>query len=99
MPSDTSVSIEDERRRAFFRAARWNGHAAQVATGAASATRSHCQPGNRDQLNTDKTMDRSVSGTKNTSARISLRRSERTAASSGWTAAAGTAAGTATAAE
>jgi hypothetical protein len=60
----------------------WNGHAAQIATGAASTTRNHCQPGNRDQGNTDSTIDRSVSGTKNTSARISLRRSRRTATSS-----------------
>ena len=82
MPSDTSVSIDDDRCRACRSAAWWNGHAAQIATGAASATRSHCQPGNRDQGNTDSTIDRSVSGTKNTSARISLRRSRRTAASS-----------------
>ena len=53
-----------------------------MATGAASATRVHCQPGNRDQGNTDSMMDMSVSGTKNTRARISRRRSRRTAASS-----------------
>ena len=82
MPRDTSVSIEDDRCLACFSAAAWNGHAAHVATGAASTTRSHCQPGNRDQGNTDSTIDRSVSGTKNTSVRISLRRSRRTAASS-----------------
>ena len=82
MPSDTSVSIEDDRCRACLSAAWWNGHAAQIATGAASATRNHCQPGNRDQGNSDSTIDRSVSGTKNTSARISLRRSRRTVASS-----------------
>ena len=82
MPSDTSVSIEEEKCRACRSAAWWNGHAAQIATGAASTTRNHCQPGNRDQGKTDSTMDRSVSGTKNTSARISLRRSRRTVASS-----------------
>ena len=46
MPSDTSVSIEEDRCRACRSAAAWNGHAAQIATGAASATSSHCQPGN-----------------------------------------------------
>ena len=82
MPSDTSVSIEEDRCLAFLSAAWWNGQAAQVATGAASATRSHCQPGNRDQGNSESTMDRSVSGTKKISARISLPRRRRTAASS-----------------
>ena len=47
MPRDTSVSIEDEPCLAFFSAARWNGQAAHPATGAASATSTHCQPGNR----------------------------------------------------
>ena len=82
MPSDTSVSIEEEKCLACRSAAWWNGHAAQIATGAASTTRNHCQPGNRAQGNTDSTIDRSVSGTKNTSARISLRRSRRTVTSS-----------------
>ena len=82
MPSDTSVSIEDDRCLACRSAAWWNGHAAQIATGAASTTRNHCQPGNRAQGNSDSTIDRSVSGTKNASARISLRRSRRTVASS-----------------
>ena len=82
MPSDTRVSIEDERCLACLRAAWWNGHAAQMATGAASATRSHCQPGNLVHGKTDSITDMSVSGTKNTSARVSLRRSRRTAASS-----------------
>ncbi len=35
MPSETSVSIEDEPCRAFLSAARWNGHAHHSATGAA----------------------------------------------------------------
>ena len=82
MPSDTSVSIDEDRCRACRSAAWWNGHAAHVATGAASTTRSHCQPGNRAQGNSESTIDRSVSGTKNTSARISRRRSRRTVASS-----------------
>ncbi len=82
MPSDTSVSIDDDRCRAWRSAAAWNGHAAQVATGAASATSSHCQPGNRVHGKIDSIMDRSVSGTKNTSATVSRRRSRRTAAAS-----------------
>ena len=49
MPSDTSVSIEDEPCRALRSAAAWNGHADQSTTGAATAIRTHCQPGNRDQ--------------------------------------------------
>lgn len=81
MPSDTSVSIEQDRCRASRSAAAWNGHAAQVATGTASAT-SHCQPGNRVQPKTDSISEASVSGTKNTRASASRRRSRRTAASS-----------------
>ena len=98
MPSDTSVSIDEEKCRACRSAAWWNGHAAQIATGAASATRNHCQPGNRDQGNSDSRIDRSVSGTKNTSARVSLRRSRRTAAPSSANAASAEA-GTASSAE
>ena len=82
MPSDTSVSIEEDRCRAWRSAAAWNGHAAQVATGTASATSSHCQPGNLVHGKTDSISEASVSGTKNTSASVSLRRSRRTAASS-----------------
>ena len=80
MPRDTRVSIEAEKCLACFSATWWNGHAAQVATGAASATRTHCQPGNLVHGKIDSIRDRSVSGTKNTSARYSLRRSRRTAA-------------------
>ena len=82
MPSETSVSIEDPRCLACRSAAWWKGQAAQIATGATRATRNHCQPGKRAQGNSDSTMDRSVSGTKKTRARTSLRRSRRTAASS-----------------
>ena len=71
MPSDTSVSIDEDRCRACRSAAAWNGHAAQVATGTASATSSHCQPGNRVQGKTDSISEASVSGTKNTSASVS----------------------------
>ena len=74
MPSDTSVSIDAAPCRAFFSAARWNGHAAHPATGAATTTRTHCQPGNLAQPNSDSSTDKSVSGTKNTSATISRRR-------------------------
>ena len=46
-PRDTSVSIEHVPCRAFLRAARWKGQAAQSATGAARTTRTHCHPANR----------------------------------------------------
>ena len=72
IPSDTSVSIETEPCRAFRSAAWWNGQAAQITTGAASTTSTHCQPGNRNDGNSDSNTDRSLSGTKNTSATISL---------------------------
>ena len=74
MPTDTSVSIDASPCRAFFSAAWWNGHAAHPATGAARTTRTHCQPGNRYAGNSDSSTDTSLSGTKNTSATISLRR-------------------------
>ena len=74
MPSDTRVSIETEPCRAFRSAAAWNGHADHTTTGAATAIRTHCQPGNRDHGNSDSSTDRSVSGTNSTSATISRRR-------------------------
>ena len=74
MPSETSVSIEDVPCRAFFSAARWNGHAHHSATGAAQPASSHCQPGNRSDGSSDSISDRSVSGMKKTSATISRRR-------------------------
>ena len=73
MPSETSVSIDDVPCRAFLSAARWNGHAHHSATGAAQATRSHCQPSNRSDGTSDSISDRSVSGMKNTRATISRR--------------------------
>ena len=73
MPSDTSVSIEEVPCRAFFSAARWNGQAHHSATGAAHATSSHCQPGNRSDGTSDSISDRSVSGMNKTSATISRR--------------------------
>ena len=74
MPSDTSVSIDTAPCRAFFSAAAWNGQAAHPATGAAHPTSTHCQPGNLAHGNNDNINDRSLSGTKNTSATISRRR-------------------------
>ena len=74
MPSDTSVSIDAVPCRAFFSAARWNGHAHHSATGAAQATSSHCQPGNRSDGISDSISDRSVSGMNRASATISRRR-------------------------
>jgi hypothetical protein len=82
MPSETRVSIEDDRCRACLSATWWNGHAAQNATGAVSTIRSHCQPGNLAQGKIDSIRDRSVSGTKKIRARISLRRSRRTVSAS-----------------
>ena len=73
MPSETSVSIEQAPCRAFFSAARWNGQAAQSATGAVSAMSTHCQPGNRYTGKRESRIDRSVSGRKKISATISLR--------------------------
>ena len=45
-PSDTSVSIVDVAWRRFTHAARWNGQAPHVTTGAASVSDSHCQYSN-----------------------------------------------------
>ena len=73
MPSETSVSIDAEPCRAFFSAARWNGQAHHSATGAAQPTSSHCQPANRRDGISESISERSVSGTKNTSATISRR--------------------------
>jgi hypothetical protein len=90
MPSETSVSIDAEPCRAFFSAARWNGHADHSATGAAQLTSSHCQPANRRDGISESISERSVSGTKNTSATISRRfrsaasRSSAAPSSPGW---------------
>jgi hypothetical protein len=42
-PTEISVSMVAAPCRALTRAARWNGHAPHTATGAASASDSHCQ--------------------------------------------------------
>ena len=42
-PTEISVSMVAARCRAFASAARWNGQAPQMATGAASVSDSHCQ--------------------------------------------------------
>ena len=85
MPSDTSVSMDTPPCRALASAARWKGQAAHRTTGAASAMRTHCQPGKRTLGSSERTSDRSLSGTKNTSARTSRRhrRAAPAAASSG----------------
>ena len=77
------MSIEQAPCRAFFRAARWKGQAAHSATGAARATRTHCHPVNRSAGNSDSVIDRSLSGMKKTSARMSRRRRYRAWPSSG----------------
>src|SRR5260370_12346461 len=82
MPSDTSVSIEVKPCLAAFSAAAWNGQAAHPATGTASATRTHCQPGNRNEWTSDNCTETSLSGTKNTRATISRRLSYTTLAAS-----------------
>ena len=82
MPRETRVSMDAAPCRALRTAAAWNGPAAHPATGAAIAIRTHCQPGNLDHPNSDQTTDRSVSGTKNTSATISRRRRSATRAAS-----------------
>ncbi len=83
MPSETSVSIDAAPCRAFLIAAWWNGQAAHPATGTAITTRTHCHPGNLDHGNSDSSTDRSLSGTKNTSATISRRRRSAARAASG----------------
>ncbi len=45
-PIDTSVSMVDEKCRAFTSAARWKGHADHATTGRASARTTHPQCGN-----------------------------------------------------
>ena len=54
-PTDTSVSIEASPWRRFFHATRWNGQAAQVATGADIANASHCQLRNCHALTIEST--------------------------------------------
>ena len=46
-PTEISVSMDAVPWRALRRATRWNGHAAQVTIGAASAVSTHSQPVNR----------------------------------------------------
>src|SRR5258707_14168092 len=72
MPSDTSVSIDAEPWRAFFSAARGNGHAAHPPTGAGSATSTHCPPGNRYAGNSHSRTETPPSGTKNANGTTNL---------------------------
>ena len=46
MPSETNVSMVAEAWRAAATAARWNGHAPQVATGTVNASAAHCHSEN-----------------------------------------------------
>ena len=46
MPTEMSVSIVAAAWRRLAQAARWNGQAPHVTTGAARVSESHCQPSN-----------------------------------------------------
>ena len=46
VPTETSVSMVAAPCRRFVQAARWNGQAPQMTTGAASVSESHCQYSN-----------------------------------------------------
>ena len=70
-PIEISVSMLAVPRRALRRAVLWNGQAAQVTTGAASAVSTHCQPANRVSGTTANITDRSASGTNRTAATAS----------------------------
>ena len=74
MPSDTSVSIDVAPCRAFFSAALVERPRRPPRDRHGACDSTHCQPGNRDHGNSDNCTDRSLSGTKNTSATISRRR-------------------------
>ena len=77
-PSDTSVSIVAAPWRAFFHAARWNGHAAQMATGAVSIRQIHCQLRNCSAP----TIEITSTGTPSTTATVNRWRRSRVPASS-----------------
>src|SRR4051812_37018181 len=84
-PTEISVSIEAAPWRALRAATRWNGHAAQVTIGAASAVSSHPQPVNRVLGTTANITERSASGTNSTAATASRRNRLRASLSSGST--------------
>ena len=79
IPMLTSVSMVDAPCRAARAAARWNGHAAHVATGSASAATTHCQPRNC----VTGTIDSTTTGTVRTAATTSRRRRSAPRASVG----------------
>lgn len=72
MPIEMSVSIVALPWRRLIQAARWNGHAAQMITGAASASEAHCQESNCSAG----IIDIAITGTVSTIAPISRCRSE-----------------------
>ena len=59
MPIETSVSMVEDPCRAARNAARWNGSAAQVATGSARTATTHCHPVNCS----GRTIESSTTGT------------------------------------
>ena len=83
IPTDIRVSMDAMPWRAFRNATRWNGHAAQVTIGSASAVRTHCHAGNRVEGSTANITDRCDSGTNRTAATARRISSNRATASSG----------------
>ena len=72
-PTLTRVSIVAAPWPSPYHAARCSGHAPQIATGAASARLTHCQPVNCAAGTMDSTMTAAASGTQTTSRRASAR--------------------------
>ena len=83
IPTEISVSIEAVRWRALRNAMRWNGQAAHVTIGSASAVSTHCQPVKRVSGRTANITDRWARGTNRTAATASRTMSDRATASSG----------------
>ena len=82
-PTEISVSIEAVRCRALRNAMRWNGQAAHVTIGSASAMSTHCHPVKRVSGKTANITDRWASGTNSTAAAARRSISDRATASSG----------------
>ena len=83
IPTEMSVSMEATRWRALRNATRWNGQAAQVTIGSASAVSNHCQPVKRVEGKTANITDKCDSGTNRTAATARRVSRERAVASSG----------------
>ena len=83
IPTEIRVSIDAMPRRALRRATRWNGQAAHVTMGNASAVRTQGQPVNRVEGSTANITDRCDSGTNKTAATARRTSSDRATASSG----------------